>query len=85
MFLREGRRAAGENPLLEPSTWSPIIPWCCSRPRLQPWKRPADVGVMEWYQLEPHGNIVYRPDGPIRPDREELASRRPWMRDARPS
>jgi glycosyltransferase involved in cell wall biosynthesis len=47
--------------------------------KLQPWKRPADV-VMAMDQLEHPANLVVIGDGPLRPEIEELASRRPWMR-----
>jgi len=65
--------------MLESLDLEPDIPLVLFAAKLQPWKRPADV-VMAMDQLEHPANLVVIGDGPLRPDIEELASRRPWMR-----
>ena len=47
--------------------------------KLQPWKRPMDV-VRAMDRLGRPANLVMIGDGPLRPDMENLAFRRPWMR-----
>jgi glycosyltransferase involved in cell wall biosynthesis len=65
--------------MLESLGLEPDIPLVLFAAKLQPWKRPADV-VMAMDQLEHPASLVVIGDGPLRPDIEELAAGRPWMR-----
>jgi glycosyltransferase involved in cell wall biosynthesis len=65
--------------MLESLGLEPEIPLVLFAAKLQSWKRPFDV-VMAMDKLEHPANLVMIGDGPLRPDMEELASRRPWMR-----
>jgi glycosyltransferase involved in cell wall biosynthesis len=58
---------------------NPESPLVLFAAKLQSRKRPVDV-VMAMDQLERSANLVVIGDGPLRPDMEELTSRRPWMR-----
>jgi glycosyltransferase involved in cell wall biosynthesis len=65
--------------MLESLGLEPELPLVLFAGKLQPWKRPLDV-VMAMDQLEHTANLIVIGDGPLRPEIEELASRRPWMR-----
>jgi glycosyltransferase involved in cell wall biosynthesis len=58
---------------------SPEAPLVLYAAKLQWWKRPIDV-VHAMDQLENPASLVVIGDGPLRPDIEELAADRPWMR-----
>jgi glycosyltransferase involved in cell wall biosynthesis len=65
--------------LLESLGLEPEPPLVLFAAKLQSWKRPIDV-VMAMDQLEHPANLIVIGDGPLRPDMEELASGRRWMR-----
>ena len=65
--------------MLESLGLDPNVPVILFAAKLQPWKRPADV-VMALDKLETPVNLIVIGDGPLRPDMEQLAARRPWMR-----
>jgi glycosyltransferase involved in cell wall biosynthesis len=65
--------------MLESLGLEPNFPVILFAAKLQPWKRPADV-VMAVDRLETSANLIVIGDGPLRPDMEQLAARRPWMR-----
>jgi len=55
------------------------IPLVLFAAKLQPWKGPIDV-VIAMDQLEYSANLIVIGDGPLRPQIQQLASERPWMR-----
>ena len=55
------------------------IPLVLFAAKLQPWKRPTDV-VQAMDQTKQPANLIVIGDGPLRPEIERLAARRPWMR-----
>jgi len=57
----------------------PDLPVILFAAKLQPWKRPTDV-VMAMDKLETPANLIVIGDGPLRPEIDQLAARRPWMR-----
>jgi glycosyltransferase involved in cell wall biosynthesis len=65
--------------MLESLGLEPGLPLVLCTGKLVPWKRPADV-VQAMDQLEQAANLIMIGDGPLRPDLEELARGRPWMR-----
>jgi glycosyltransferase involved in cell wall biosynthesis len=65
--------------MLESLGLDPSFPVILFAAKLQPWKRPADV-VMAMDKLETPANLIVIGDGPLRPDIEQFAARRPWMR-----
>ncbi len=65
--------------MLENIGLNPDLPVILFAAKLQPWKRPADV-VMAMDKLQTPANLIVIGDGPLRPDIEQLAARRPWMR-----
>ena len=65
--------------MLESLGLDPNLPVILFAAKLQPWKRPADV-VMAMDKLETPANLIVIGDGPLRPDIEQLAARRRWMR-----
>ena len=67
------------NIMLEGLGLDPNFPVILFAAKLQPWKRPADV-VMAVDKLEIPVNLIVIGDGPLGPDIEQLAARRPWMR-----
>jgi glycosyltransferase involved in cell wall biosynthesis len=70
-----GRRTS----MLESLGLEPETPLVLFAAKLQSWKRPFDV-VMAMDKLEHPANLVMIGDGPLRPDMEDLACSRPWMR-----
>jgi glycosyltransferase involved in cell wall biosynthesis len=70
-----GRRAS----MLESLGLEPETPLVLFAAKLQSRKRPFDV-VMAMDRLGRPANLVMIGDGPLRPDMEQLAARRPWMR-----
>jgi glycosyltransferase involved in cell wall biosynthesis len=65
--------------MLESVGLQPDIPLVLFAAKLLPRKRPTDV-VMALDRLEQRVSLAVIGDGPLRPDIEELAAGRPWMR-----
>jgi glycosyltransferase involved in cell wall biosynthesis len=65
--------------MLESLGLDPELPLVLFAAKLQSWKRPIDV-VMAMDQLEHPANLIVIGDGPLRPDMDEFASERQWMR-----
>jgi glycosyltransferase involved in cell wall biosynthesis len=65
--------------MLESLGLEPEIPLVLFAAKLQSWKRPVDV-VMAMDQLEHPASLIVIGDGILRPDMEELACERQWMR-----
>jgi glycosyltransferase involved in cell wall biosynthesis len=70
---------ANRTTMLESLKLNPDTPLVLSTAKLVPWKRPVDV-VIAIDQLDHRPNLVVIGDGPLRPQMEELAMTRPWMR-----
>jgi glycosyltransferase involved in cell wall biosynthesis len=78
-FMAGAVGRAHRTSMLESLGLEPELPLVLFAAKLQSWKRPIDV-VLAMDQLEHLANLIVIGDGPLRPDMEELASGRPWMR-----
>jgi glycosyltransferase involved in cell wall biosynthesis len=73
--IGRGRRTS----MLKSLGLAPESPVVLFAAKLQWWKRPADV-VLAMDQLDHPANLIVIGDGPLRPEMEQLAARRPWMK-----